>query len=95
MWDNIIVENSIGSEDGIVLRDEEYANSCRITLEKCPKRYAITCGVYGSMVHTVFCGEDFENIYEAMKKELKEFIDRGDTTEEENTQFYDYFTNKF
>src|SRR5438046_593356 len=70
-----------GSEAGSMLRDEEYAESARITLEQ-PEprkpfrqpviRYAITCGLYGWMVHTRFFGteEDATRAYEAMKLEL-------------------------
>ena len=94
MWKNIYVEGVTGSENGLILRDEEYADSCRITLEKCPKYFAITCGVYGAMAHTVFCDfENYENVYNAMKNELQDFIDR-DTTEDEELQFYEDFTSK-
>ena len=59
------------------------------------KYYAITCGVYGAMVHTAFCGEnDHIAVYEAMKQELADFIDRN-TTEDEEYDFYDYFTSKY
>ena len=54
MWIPLtFIMNDTGSENGIILRDEEYKGSCRGTLEKCPKYYAISCGVYGGMVHTV------------------------------------------
>ena len=47
------------------------------------------------MVHTAFCGEDDHiAIYKAMKQELADFIDRN-TTEDEEYDFYDYFTNKY
>ena len=39
--------NSIGSEGGTIIADEEYKESCRITLERCERYDAITCGVYG------------------------------------------------
>ena len=86
---------TIGSEGGEIITDEEYKNLCHITLEKCIDRYAITCGIYGAMVHTAFC--DSENPYEkyeAMKKELADFIDR-DTSESEEYEFYQRFTAKF
>lgn len=35
-----------GTENGIVIKDEEYKQACRITLEKCKQYYAVTCGVY-------------------------------------------------
>jgi hypothetical protein len=43
-----------GSEGGVIVRDEEFASSARITLEQSCARLAITCGVYGWMVHTRF-----------------------------------------
>ena len=55
MWDDIYKPNSIGSEGGTIIADEEYKESCRITLERCERYDAITCGVYGCMMHTAFC----------------------------------------
>jgi len=95
MWKSVYISGATGSENGIILADEEYKGSCRVTLEKCPKYYAITCGVYGAMVHTVFCGEaDYSDKYTAIKKELQEFIDK-DTTEQEELEFYDRFTSVY
>ncbi len=94
MW-NILYDDKIGSEGGQVIVDEEYKNRCRITLEKCEKWYAITCGVYGGMVHTAFFGEsEARSKYVDMKKELQEFIDRN-LDEEERRDFYDKFTSKY
>lgn len=96
MWKKLAFKpGETGSENGTVLMDEEYKESCRITLEKCPQYYAITCGVYGAMVHTAFCGEDDHiAVYESMKQELADFIDRN-TTEDEEYDFYVYFTSKY
>src|SRR3954469_23184483 len=50
-----------GSEDGEILRGEEHARGERITLERTlsrPYSHAITCGVYGWMVHTCFADSD-------------------------------------
>lgn len=96
MWDKLDFENGkTGSEGGTILLDEEYKGSCRITLEKCSKYYAITCGVYGAMVHTAFCDEkESGETFETMKKELADFIDR-ETTEDEENDFYHYFTSKY
>lgn len=64
-----------GSEGGIILRDEEYLQTARITLEKkrVASRFVITCGVYGWMLHTRFF--DTETLaaheYESMKVELE------------------------
>lgn len=49
-----------GSEQGRVVLDEEFLESARISLEKdCPRKegaaatpFALTCGIYGWMVHT-------------------------------------------
>jgi hypothetical protein len=54
-----------GSEQGIILQDEEYAHETRITLEQCHyPPFAITCGIYGWMVHTTFASSKDE----AMKR---------------------------
>ena len=89
MWENINIDN----EENII-KDEVYKNSCRITLEKYPEHYEITCGVYGAMVHTVYCRNACHETYDAMKQELQDFIDR-DTTEDEEYEFYDYFIRKY
>ena len=44
-----------GSGNGFIPEDEENKPSCRGALEKHPKYRGISCGVYGSMAHTVFC----------------------------------------
>jgi hypothetical protein len=71
----------VGSEAGVILRDEVYVEGARITLER-PEprkpfgqptvRYAITCGIYGWMVHTRFFAEEADAVeaYEAMKPAL-------------------------
>ena len=94
MWKAFYEECKTGSEGGIILADEEYKGSCRIKLEKCPQYYAVTCGIYGAMVHTAFCGDNFQNIYDEMKRELQEFIDK-DSSEMEKLDFYKYFISKF
>lgn len=95
MWTSLYIAGTIGSEGGIVLADEEYKQACRITLEKCEKYYAITCGIYGAMAHTAFAGEeDHQAKYDAMKAELRDFIDR-DTTSDEELRFYEDFCNKY
>ena len=84
MWDNIYQPDQTGSEGGLIISDEEYKDSCRITLEKCERYYAITCGIYGGMMHTVFCNStQYQETYNNMKKDLQEFIDRNTSDEEE------------
>ncbi len=95
MWDDMGRKGETGSEGGKIVLDEEYDRSCRITLEKCKDYYAITCGVYGAMVHTAFSDEDSAlQLYETMKAELQAFMDR-DTTGVEENEFYRAFTSKY
>lgn len=94
MWEDLLGEDSIGTEGGEVIADEGYKYSCRITLEKLNQGYAITCGIYGNMMHTVCCGDDYMGIYNAMKSEMERFID-SKITDEENNKFYNEFTSKF
>lgn len=93
-WDDLFCEGDIGSEGGNVILDEGYKNACRITLEELTDRYVITCGIYGSMMHTVYCGYDYMDKYNAMKSELERFID-SDLSDDEKNKFYDEFTSKF
>lgn len=85
----------VGSENGIIIEDEEYQDSCRITLEKdgVLAPFSITCGVYGLMVHTAFAGDKIEadGKYTEMKKELQTFIDSDDN----GIEWCDKFVNKW
>ena len=95
MWNSVLISGETGSENGIIIADEEYKNVCRITLERCERYYAITCGVYGAMVHTVFTdSEHYKDMYDDMKSELQEFLDR-DTSALEEEEFYEQFTEKY
>jgi len=51
-----------GSESGIILLDEEHEIGARISLERdCSiAPFAVTCGIYGWMVHTRFFSDDAE-----------------------------------
>jgi hypothetical protein len=68
----------LGSESGIILQDEEHADGGRITLERGCKTapFAITCGIYGWMLHTRFFGVESEahSEFEKMKMELSKII---------------------
>lgn len=68
-----------GSEDGVILRDEEYSAGARITLERNsrPTPFAITCGIYGWMVHTRFfpTEQTANEAFEAMKAGLARIYD--------------------
>jgi hypothetical protein len=72
-----------GSEGGIILRDDEYRGGARITLERdgvAP--FAITCAVYGWMVHTRFFSAlpDAEREYALMQPELAAIVDLAPLT---------------
>ena len=53
-----------GSDDGLIIVDEEYSGSARITLERDVAHlqpavpFTITCGIYGWMVHTRFFDDE-------------------------------------
>jgi hypothetical protein len=50
-----------GSEGGEIVRDEEHGDGARITLERNTLQrvpFAITCGIYGWMVHTRFFADE-------------------------------------
>jgi hypothetical protein len=67
-----------GSENGIILRDEEYGACARITLERDGHTpFALTCGIYGWMVHTRFfaTGEEANSAFKATQAELARIID--------------------
>lgn len=67
-----------GSENGRILRDEEYSGCARITLERGGYTpLAVTCGIYGWMVHTrFFATEEKAHVaFEAMKSGLARIVD--------------------
>jgi len=67
-----------GSEGGTIVLDEEHADGTRITLEQdgSTAPWAITCGVYGLMVHTRFFAArpTAEAECEAMKRALSGIV---------------------
>lgn len=75
-----------GSEEGVILRDEEHPDGARITLERDARTipFAITCGIYGWMVHTHYCGTPAaaERDYAAMKVELANILVRIPATDD-------------
>ena len=75
----------IGSEGGVILRDEEHPDGSRITLERGGySPFAITCGVYGWMVHTRFFADEAEarHAFEEMKRGLAAVLDAIPTAAE-------------
>jgi hypothetical protein len=67
-----------GSEVGSIIRDDEHSDGARITLERATQNapFAITCGIYGWMLHTRFLGTEAEaqREFEIMKAELSRII---------------------
>lgn len=63
-----------GSENGVILRDDEHSFGARITLERGGHTapFSITCSIYGWMFHTCFFGtqSEAEVVYEKMKDGL-------------------------
>lgn len=92
MWAKLNTAGQTGSEGGRILCDEEYGDACRITLEDCGDRLAVTCGVYGAFVHTAYCND--VAVYAAMKCELEQFL-QTNTTADEEIAFYESFAAKY
>ena len=66
-----------GSETGIILRDDEHVDGARITLERDGATpFAITCGIYGWMMHTRFFGTeaDAHRAYDEMRQALEDIV---------------------
>ena len=72
-----------GSENGVIVRDEEHPQEARITLERDTKTapFVISCGIYGCLLHTRFFSIESEasSQYEEMKALLSALL----LTEEE------------
>jgi len=67
-----------GSEDGVIVRDEEHELGARITLERDCSRgvpFAVTCGIYGWFFHTRFLGSKAEAEFPVMMDELAAILD--------------------
>ena len=67
-----------GSDDGVILRDDEHELGARITLERdcfhgIP--FAITYGIYGWFFHTRFLGSEAEDEFDVMRDALGAIVD--------------------
>lgn len=88
---------TIGSENGVILIEEEHPDGALITLEQCERYCAVTCGILGGMVHTSFCDRSKEAgmcHYLAMRQDIEDFI-TSDYELEDVHVFYDRFFNKW
>lgn len=90
--------SEIGSEGGIILKDEEMTGA-RITLEvdESDGKYSITCGIYGLMVHTAFGGaQEASEKYTKMKQEIEWFMNQDFTDREDDMiEWCETFTSKY
>ena len=77
-FENGTTIGTTGSEGGTIIRDELHRDGARITLERTASGFAITCGVYGWMVHTRFFADESNALaaYEEMKPALAEILAR-------------------
>ena len=54
----------------------------RNDITRCERYDAITCGVYGCMMHTAFCNKSHsQEVFDNMKKDLQESIDKDTTAD--------------
>lgn len=95
LYDNGVSIGTSGSENGIIIKDEEHTAGARITLEQggyAP--YGITCGIYGLMCHTAFASllDEAAKKYEAMKLEISKALS-SDAVDLDT--WCDNFTNRF
>ena len=62
----------VNSEGGVILNDEEYSKSARITLKRGEKIVSVSCNIYGWINHTRFFSgvREAERDFVVMKKEL-------------------------
>jgi len=91
--------NQIGSENGVIIKDEEHSLGARITIEKngyiAP--FSITCGIYGCFAHTAFCGDEQEanEKYEEMKTDMELFLHDPNDTDEYLSEWCSQFAGKY
>lgn len=97
-WIKYNDKNKIGSENGLIVLDQLYDNSSRITIEKINKySYAITCGIDGFTCHTTFANDKKSafKICSQMKKEIVDFLNMPNITEEKALIWLKNFTSKW
>jgi hypothetical protein len=77
-FDNGATIGRRGSEGGAILRELEHPDGARIALERggAVSPFAITCGIYGWMVHTSHYStlREAEIDYEKMKEDLSRIL---------------------
>lgn len=97
LFDDGLTIGTKGSEDGVIIKDEEHNSGARITLEKDVRNsvpFAITCGVYGLFVHTVYCSDsEAMTEYESMKCDIDKLL--KELGNDNIPRLIDEFINKY
>ena len=68
---------SVGTEGGVILRDEEHEAGARVTLKRGDSYISVSCNVYGWIDHTRFFGSvtEAQREYILMKSSLTNMIE--------------------
>lgn len=100
MWQTIDSGKTIGrhgSENGIIITDEEFKDLARITLEKDTKiaPWSFTCGIYGMFFHTAYFSNEkiAKESIDSAKKELEEIMKNDNN--KDNYRLLQIFTEKY
>lgn len=85
---------TVGTE-GEIVQDHHIPGEARTTLERRNEGYAITTGIYGWMVCTIFLGEDeIEQLYPEVQRELQRIVELIPFEEEETTEAMERVTGE-
>ncbi|MDK2801648.1 MAG: hypothetical protein PWQ70_3267 [Clostridiales bacterium] len=97
LFDNGSTIGTKGSENGVIIKDEEHESGARITLEKKVNHgihFAITCGIYGLFVHTVYCSDSEKSTkYESIKQDIDGLL--KELNDDNMSELVDEFVNKY
>lgn len=100
MWNvfnNGLTIGTLGTENGTIIKDEEHSNGARITLEKDANKipYAITCGIYGLMFHTVYSSNEVDSLqkYNCMKEDIHSILE--ELNEDNASDLISQFVDKY
>lgn len=89
-FDNGATLDASGSEGGRIVRDVAHPDGARITLEAdgAVAPWAITCGVYGLMVHTRYFADraDAEDGFDRMRDSLTRVLEEVGTGDDPQRQ---------
>jgi hypothetical protein len=73
---------TLGSEEGMIVLDEEHRSGARATLERGGRTapWSVTCGIYGGFLHTAFASSEAEvhRKYSDMKVDLEQIMAEQD-----------------